>query len=317
VHRRRTRVPDHAKLVRKFVTYLADTEGFVHHTARRYQYHVERWLIWLGKTHRRNVTQATKDDASEWFGTIRAAGYATSTVAQVLSSVRKFHEWLIDEGWMEHNPFARIRRPKVYYKLRPWLSEEQMTAILAHPVDNTFRDLRDRTALLLLYSTGARNSEVRMIDISDLQLDMGRVMLQKTKNGEPAWAWLSPTTVRAINTYLEHARPLRANYKSGDALIIGERGARIDKMALRDAIRRVAVNTGIPLADHVTPHTLRKTAATHLRQEGADLVTVQHFLRHKRLETTRIYIGAEMLKELDEVDRHHPLERLLHHDPVQ
>jgi integrase/recombinase XerC len=155
--------------------------------------------------------------------------------------------------------------------------------------------LRDRLILELLYATGIRVAELVRLDVDDL--DPGRRVARVIGKGdkERAVPYGLPAQ-RAAEEWLRAGRPILVTAVSGPALILGDRGGRIDPRSVRRIVhRQVALIEGAP---DIGPHGLRHSAATHLLEGGADLRSVQELLGHTSLATTQLYthVSIERLR---------------------
>jgi integrase/recombinase XerC len=172
----------------------------------------------------------------------------------------------------------------------------------ADPVEGP-TGLRDDAMLELLYATGIRVGELCGLDLVDL--DRGRRLVRVMGKGskERAVPYGLPAAA-ALDAWLERGRPDLAGAKSGAAVFLGARGARIDQRAVRRTVHaRLAKVDGAP---DLGPHALRHTAATHLLEGGADLRTVQELLGHATLATTQLYTHVTVDRLKATYDRAHP-----------
>jgi integrase/recombinase XerC len=164
-------------------------------------------------------------------------------------------------------------------------------------------DQRDRVALELLYATGVRVSELCGLDLDDV--DDGRRVIRVLGKGrkERSVPYGVPAQ-RALDEWLEHGRPQWSGTRSGAALLLGVRGARVDPRTVRRLVhQRLAA---VPGAPDLGPHGLRHSAATHLLEGGADLRSVQELLGHATLATTQIYTHVSIERLRTSYERAHP-----------
>lgn len=154
--------------------------------------------------------------------------------------------------------------------------------------------LRDLLLLELLYATGVRVSEACGLDIADV--DPGRRVLRVVGKGnrERTVPYGVPAQ-QALDAWLRHGRPGLAGPRSGNALLLGARGGRLNPTTARGVVARCAAAAGLP---PTTPHGLRHATATHLLEGGADLRAVQELLGHTSLASTQIYthVSVERLR---------------------
>lgn len=246
----------------------------------------------------------------EWQGQASERGDARATLARRTAAVRSFFAWAVEAGIVAHDPSLRLIAPKRGRTL-PTVATASGVADMLDGAAALAREegplpLRDHAMLELLYGAGIRVSELCGLDIGDVDLDRGtaRVLGKGSKErvvpfGDPAG--------RAIDAYLARGRPelvvhaddadvTRGARGSGDALFLGSRGARISPRGVYAVVsHRLAPTLGV---EHVGPHALRHSAATHLLDGGADLRTVQEILGHASLGTTQIYthVSSERLR---------------------
>ncbi|MEU8170487.1 tyrosine recombinase XerC [Micromonospora sp. NPDC049004] len=154
--------------------------------------------------------------------------------------------------------------------------------------------LRDRVLLELLYATGVRVSEACGLDVGDV--DHGRRVIRVFgKGGRERSVPYGVPAQRALDEWLRRGRPLVAGARSGDALLLGARGGRLNPTTARQIVGGYAETAGLP---RTSPHGLRHSAATHLLEGGADLRAVQELLGHSSLASTQIYthVSVERLR---------------------
>ena len=163
--------------------------------------------------------------------------------------------------------------------------------------------LRDRAMLELAYSAGLRAEELVNLDVTSLDRDAEQLRVEgkggRTRivpAGEPAW--------KAIDAYLERARPALVGDADEPALLLSKSGRRLSTSDVRRrlaiAVRRAAVQSG------VSPHTLRHSFATHLLEGGADLRAIQELLGHASISTTQTYTRVESQRLRKAYARAHP-----------
>jgi integrase/recombinase XerC len=161
---------------------------------------------------------------------------------------------------------------------------------------DTPTSIRDVAIVELLYATGARVSEVCGLDLEDLDFNRNTIRVLGKGNKERMIPMGAPA-VKALNTYINTARPSLANEKSARSLFLGARGKRIDQRAVRTIVYEAL--SALEGVERMGPHALRHSAATHLLEGGADLRTVQEILGHSSLATTQIYthVSTERLRQ--------------------
>jgi site-specific recombinase XerD len=220
-------------------------------------------------------------------------GYARATLARRAATIRTWSAFLADRGLVTRDMASLLQSPAPGRHLPRVLRVDEVERLLEAPDPATAAGRRDRALLELLYAAAARVGEVCSLDLADLDLDQRQVRLDG-KGGKQRIVPLGLPAVDALRLYLAAARTdlLAAGQDRSDpdtvtsAVFLGVRGGRLGTRDARTIVERAATSAGV---GHVTPHTLRHTAATHLLEGGADVRQVQEVLGHSSLATTQRY----------------------------
>ena len=228
-------------------------------------------------------------------------GVAPSTAARMLSSVRGWHRFLVEEGLADRHVSAEQRPPKQPRRLPKAISIDEVERLLEACAGDDPLRLRDRALLELLYATGARVSEAVDLAVDDVLGDDGAVAEAVRLFGKGRKQRLVPLgryAREALEAYLVRARPLLARQGgSTPALFLGARGAALSRQSVWLVIRDAAARAS--LTAELSPHTLRHSFATHLLEGGADVRVVQELLGHASVATTQLYtlVTADAVRE--------------------
>lgn len=245
----------------------------------------------------------TLDALRLWLADALTAGKSRSTLARRTAAARAFSTWAYRQGYIDADVAARLKAPTVNRALPTVVKGERATELVeadtaddGHPAEY----LRDRAMLELLYATGMRVGELTGLDIGDVDLTRGLAHVTGKGNKQRVVPF-GDEAAAAVSEWLEFGR----SELVGDtrAMFVGSRGKRIDQRQVRRVVERAGLRAGV---EHVSPHTLRHTAATHMLEGGADLRVVQEMLGHTSLQTTQIYthVSAQRLKRV--YDQAHP-----------
>ncbi len=224
-----------------------------------------------------------------------SAGSAARTVV----AVRGFHKFAVREGLAQVDPAAGVRPPapaKRLPKALPLADIERILEVAGGA--GTALALRDRALLELLYGTGARISEAVGLDLDDLDLEQGTVLL-RGKGGKERMVPVGSFARDAVDAYLVRGRPeLSAVGKGVPAAFLNARGGRLSRQSAWSVLVRAAERAGVTA--EVSPHTLRHSFATHLLDGGADVRVVQELLGHASVTTTQVYtlVTVDSLREV-------------------
>lgn len=287
------------------------------HTVRAYHGDVQSLLE---HARRCEVTEPGGLDADVlrgWLAGQHEAGAARATLARRGAAARAFTAFAHRQGWLATDPGPLLGTPRARRALPRVLRREEMNSVLALCEDRALRELaagqreaaalamRDAAVLELLYASAIRVSELCGLDTGGL--DAGRRTVRVLGKGRKERVVpVGVPAVRAVARWEELGRPALANARSGGALFLGARGARLDPRTARRIVHaRLQAAGTADTADtagggrglDAGPHGIRHTAATHLLEGGADLRSVQEILGHASAATTQVYthVSAERL----------------------
>jgi integrase/recombinase XerD len=234
---------------------------------------------------------------------------SATSAARTVVAVRGLHKFCLREGLTATDPAAAVRPPSPPQRLPKALSVDEVTRILnaATGAEPGVLDTRDAALLEFLYGTGARISEAVGLDVDDLDLDAGEVLL-RGKGSKERVVPVGSYARAAVSAYLVRGRPdLVRRGRGTPGLFLNNRGGRLSRQSAWTVLRRTAERAGI--AKEISPHTLRHSFATHLLDGGADVRVVQELLGHASVTTTQVYtlVTVDKLREVYAVS--HPRAR--------
>jgi integrase/recombinase XerD len=297
-----------AQALQAYLDHLTVERGLAANTLAAYRRDLTRYLDFLAARGRAAPVDVTERDVEDYVLALRSGAdgrvpLSASSAARGVVAIRGWHRFCVPEGLAASDPARDVRPPAQPRRLPKALSVEDVTRLLEHGVlgDGPV-PLRDRALLELLYSTGARISEAVGLDVDDLDLDPGHGAVRLFgKGSKERVVPVGSYAAAAVEAYLVRARPALATAGRGTpALFLNARGARLTRQSAWAVLRTAARRAGLPSADHVSPHTLRHSFATHLLQGGADVRVVQELLGHASVTTTQIYtmVTPDLLREV-------------------
>ncbi|WP_294955504.1 site-specific tyrosine recombinase XerD [uncultured Lactobacillus sp.] len=230
---------------------------------------------------------------------------ATSSISRLISSLRKFYQWLVRQNIQKLNPMLEIDSPKKRRPLPVALTTVEVTDLLKQPDIKKKLGLRDRALLETLYATGIRVSELINLKFTDLHEELKLVKVFG-KGSKERLIPISKVALSWIDSYKEKVRdPLILKVgKNTDFIFLNSRGGSLTRQAVWQIIKHYCKLAGIQ--KNVTPHTLRHTFATHLLENGADLRVVQEILGHSDISTTQIYTNLSQKHIIHVYEKTHP-----------
>lgn len=239
--------------------------------------------------------------------TPRATTLSVFSQAAYLQRVKSFFAFLERRGLVLRNPAADLVIPTASPLPRITVSEGQAARLMEAPPQDTSTGKRDRAIMETLYGMALRRGECARLDVADLDLAAGTLLVRDGKGRKDRMVPVSGRAAAALGTYLRDVRPrLVVNPHEGALFLTSWWGKRLSEVSLSFLLRRHAKAAGI---GKVHPHALRHACATHLLKGGADVRHVQAILGHKKLETTALYTRV-VVDDLRKVLEHaHPRER--------
>lgn len=223
-------------------------------------------------------------------------GLAKRSIARALSAVRSFYRWMHRDERVDVNPARAVGSPRLPRTLPAYLDRQQADTLMQHATTRAqsgdFGDVRNLAMLELFYSCGLRLSELRGVDLSDLDLVSQQVKV-RGKGRKERIVPVGDHAQRALRNYLTvRDRQLsqlgaKAAKVSRGAVFLSDRGSRLSPRGIQHAI--VGLLEAVDEGAGLTTHSLRHTFATHMVDAGADLRAVQELLGHASISTTQIY----------------------------
>ena len=285
-------------MVKDYRNYLRLERRLSPNTVASYCHDVSGLLEYYGK----EPSAISTEDIEAYLGKVSADGLSKRSTAHLVSSLRSFFDWCVQEGEVKDNPCDRVDAPKLGKYLPSVLSVQEVEAILESVDLKKASGKRDRAILEVLYGCGLRVSEAAGLRISDLRLEDGFIRVTG-KGDKQRLVPLGEMARDAIGAYLED-RGEPADHNADDILFLNRFGKPLSRVSLFKLVKNQALAAGI--RKEISPHTFRHSFATHLIENGADLRIVQEMLGHASILTTEIYTHIDTSTWHRVVLAHHP-----------
>ncbi len=300
--------PKLAKSAAGYVAHLAVERGLSENTVSAYRRDLRRFLRYLTAEGLTEASEVLAETIENFILTIRtgsdgAALLSPTSTARSVAAIRGWLKFCELEGEISSDPSTAVRPPAQAQRLPRAISTHEVELILeAASVGDGPAPLRNRAMLELLYSTGARISEVVGLDIDDLDTSPDTAAVRLFGKGRKERVVpVGSFACQAIDAYLVQGRPQLATAGVGTpALFLNFRGSRLSRQSAWAVLGAAARQAGIDNPERVSPHTLRHSFATHLLAGGADVRVVQELLGHASVTTTQIYtlLTPDALREM-------------------
>jgi integrase/recombinase XerD len=286
----------------QFLLYLEFEKGFAANTILSYRQELGKFFDFLKKHHleylcvnEKNILDFVRQQGQR--------GGAVSSQAHLISVLKSFYRYLLQDGLVEFSPVSAVSLPKKWIKLPKYLSIEEVSRLLEVPDTGTTIGKRDKAILELMYATGMRISEVAHLKLSDVYLDEGFLRVFG-KGGKERIVPFNEISRDCLRDYLDFSRPALVKLARPEQIFVNYSGEIFSRQGLWKMIKAYGLRVG--LASRLTPHVLRHSFATHLVEKGADLRSVQMLLGHSSITTTEIYTHLAKGQVKKVYDQFHP-----------
>ena len=294
--------------IEEFLVWLAAERGRAATTLAAYRRDLTAWTAYLA-VEGTPLDEATAATVSGWVAELRSAGMAPSTVARRVVALRGLYRFCVAEGLVDHDPTAEVDQPRVPAGLPKALDETTVVALVESPSGTTPADRRDRALLEVLYGTGARISEAVGLSLADVDLRSATLRLFG-KGAKERVVPLGGAAIDALAAWLCEAGRGQwvpeawSRRDDAEAVFLNRRGGRLTRQGAWGVVKGRAEALGI--TEHLSPHVLRHSCATHMLDHGADVRSVQELLGHASIGTTQVYTRVSAAHLRSTYQRAHP-----------
>ncbi len=280
-----------------YSTYLKIEKGLAENSIESYKNNVMKYVN-FGIKNKIDVKNADEDFINQFLALLYDEQYSDTSVTHTIIVLKGFYKYMILEGYCDSSPIANIISPKISRKLPIYLTYEEIEQLVSAPNKETSRGLRDYAMIELMYSSGLRVTELVMLEVNQLQLEQGYLILMGKGNKERI-APFGASAKKALEDYIDNARG--DFYKRGiskDYVFLSRLGKPFTRQGFWKMIKKYSREAGIE--KEISPHKLRHSFATHLLENGANLRVIQKMLGHSNITTTQIYthINYERLSKI-------------------
>lgn len=284
------------KEIDKFIEYLKYQRNYSDFTCNNYKKDLNEYNSFI-LNNKINYKNMDYNEAKEYVIYLNKKNDAKSTISRKLSSLRTFYKYLVLNNKVESNPFLLVSSPKKEKRIPKFINYNNMEEILNVPNIKTKEGQRERVILEVLYASGVRVSELVNIKLKDIDFSNKNILIFG-KGSKERLVSFGDYALEYINLYLKEGRNLLLDGVKSDYLIVGKKSEKLTTRRVEQIIDDIIKRTSIKL--NITPHMFRHTFATHLLDNGCDLLVVQELLGHASLSSTEIYthVSNEHLREV-------------------
>ncbi|WP_306974922.1 site-specific tyrosine recombinase XerD [Alkalibacillus salilacus] len=286
-----------------FLHFLKIEKGLADNSIQSYRRDLKQYISYLTETEDISSLEAIeRHHIRGLLNEMKVNGKSSASITRMISTLRSFHQFIVREYQISHDPTLHIERPKSERQLPKVLTNDEVERLLSVSGDKPI-DLRNQAMFETLYATGLRISELLSLTIDDLHLLMGFVRIVG-KGGKERIVPLGKHAQEAIQNYVDYGRHKLLKNQTNQALFLNHRGNTMTRQGFWKVLKKHAREQHI--FKEITPHMLRHSFATHLLENGADLRAVQEMLGHADISTTQIYTHVSKARLTEIYKDFHP-----------
>lgn len=284
------------KYIDEYLDYLKYQKNYSNYTIDNYMRDIDEYFVYLEKEGLL-FDEVMYEDLRFYLMYLKVEKKdVNSSIDRKLSALRGFYKFLANEGILENNVFSLISGPKKDKKLPRYFEYNELEELFSVPDRRTAIGQRDLLLLEMLYATGIRVGELVNIKVGDIDIGSRTILILGKGNKERIVTY-GDYCEEALVEYLKDGY-LRLNVKKSNYLFLNKNGGCLTERGIRYILEQIIKKTSIN--KNISPHMIRHSFATHLLNEGCDLLTVQKLLGHESIKATQIYthITTDRLKEV-------------------
>lgn len=297
------RVPILLILLQRFVDYLADEKNASQKTRQAYEKDLSNYLRYLEQSEGIvKIEDIMRIHVKNYIVMLQERGFAATSVARAISSIRSFHRFLVANRLSDKDPSEHIATPTHQRILPDILSKEEVDILLAVDVKNSLLNIRNKAMLEVLYATGLKASELCRLKVQDVHIPLGFIQCVSLNSKERVIP-IGGAAKKALQDYLKNGRPklIKAEHSF---LFINHHGAPLSRQGFWKVLKQVAKEAKIQKP--ITPQILRNSFAAHMLENGADVKTVSELLGHRNISNTLVYLQQPKIRLKDTYSKFHP-----------
>ncbi len=291
-------------IMEEYLYYIKEEKRLTAGTLESYTRDMDQFIQYLNINNISDLTKVNKTIIITYLLHLQKIGKASSTISRNLASIRCFYQYLLNKDLIREDPTFNLKSPKPEKKVPSILTKEETNLLLSQPKTDSFKGVRDKAMLELLYGTGIRVSELVALDLDNLDLNLAYLHIWESEDNKRVIP-IGSFALKYLSNYINNYREEVLKDENQKALFLNFSGGRLTRQGFWKIIRQYAKESKI--GKNITPHTLRHSFAVHLLQNGADIKTVQELLGHSDISTTQMYYFAIDNEELKDIyQKAHP-----------
>ena len=240
----------------------------------------------LYKFYKKDIKEIHSEDIVAFMSFMRKNNQSLETILRRLSGISQYFDFLIIEKDIKVNPVEFIAKPRQWHKLPDFLDFDEVEKLIS--CDDLSTPVKERNCLIMetLYATGMRVSELIAVKLRDIDFKRGIIKVIG-KGSKQRIVPIYPSLLKKLEDYLALRQEYFVKERDAGYLFLNQNGSMLTRQHIWNIVKQTC--TAYNITQHLSPHTLRHSFATHMLSNGADLRTLQIFLGHSNISTTEIY----------------------------
>jgi len=290
----------------KYLEYINAVRGYSDHTYRSYAYDLNEYILFCKNYDSgKDFTKLDRTAIQAYLQQLTKIGLSAKTLARRLASIKSLYKYMLINNFVNLNITHGIKTPKIKKVLPQFLSLDQAENILSLPIGNNEKAYRERLILELFYATGIRISELVTISFKDIRLEEGIIYIHG-KGSKERIVIIGDETQNTIRQYIQflHERNLSAQDQYLFPTLKKSKNGHISMRTVFNIAKKYLRQVSDD--EKLSPHSLRHTFATHMLNNGADLIAIKDLLGHSSLTSTQVYTHLQKDKLKKIYNKAHP-----------
>lgn len=284
------------KYIEEFIKYLEVQKNYSPNTILNYRKDLDEYYDFLNDNNY-SFNDMDYKKCTNYLLFLDKKNLKKTSISRRLSSLRTFYKYLVLNSVLETNPFNLVSSPKKEKRMPKFINYSSIDEIFNVPNIKTKEGQREKVILEVLYGAGIRVSELVNIKLKDIDFDKKNILIFG-KGSKERMVSFGEIAYDSMKLFINEGRKVYLEDKNSEYLIVGKNELKLTTRRIEQIIDDLIKRTSIKM--NITPHMFRHTFATHMLDQGADLVAVQELLGHESLSSTEIYthISNEHLRDV-------------------
>ncbi len=286
-----------------FYNYLTTKKNMSSNTLSSYQRDLRQLMLYMQEHSVKTWTSVSDEDMQRYFKYLKKSNKSDATISRSMSAARCFFKYLQQKKIVVLNPMTGIKGLKSETKLPEILTNDEVELLLWQPDALSVKGIRDKAMLEVLYASGIRVSELLALKVSEINLDIGYIMMNHREENERIIPLYS-LAIQSLRNYLEESRPHLVDNQKETTLFLNTNGQPMTRQGFWKLLK--SYTAAAHIEKDITPKTLRHSFAAHLLENGADINMVKDMMGHSSINSTRVYAKLLKNKYLSTYENCHP-----------